>query len=121
MQEHFYESGSCVQKNCASLGVHPNRLGPISGLNRHQRHQNDPLHLPALLWCLRVVVQSQSKENPLQLEIDADITEETARHENRFRIRDDTPGICRARTATLDGNQTGVSTIENNDSSRAKT
>src|SRR5229473_6534444 len=72
-----------------------NRLGPISGLNRHQRHQNDPLHLPALLWCLRVVVQSQSKENPLQLEIDADITEETARHENRFRIRDDTPGICR--------------------------
>src|SRR6267143_499526 len=23
MQEHFYESGSCVQKNCASLGVHP--------------------------------------------------------------------------------------------------
>src|SRR5260370_31117230 len=23
MQEHFYESGSCVQKNCASLGAHP--------------------------------------------------------------------------------------------------
>ena len=23
MQERFYESGSCVQKNCAILGVHP--------------------------------------------------------------------------------------------------
>src|SRR5882762_10299899 len=23
MQERFYESGSCVQKNCAVLGVHP--------------------------------------------------------------------------------------------------
>ena len=27
--ERFYESGSCVQKNCASLGVHPTNLGPI--------------------------------------------------------------------------------------------
>jgi len=25
MQERIYESGSCVQKNCASLGVHPRR------------------------------------------------------------------------------------------------
>jgi len=39
-------------------------------------------------------VQTQSKENPLQLEVDAHITEETASYENRFRIRDDTPGIC---------------------------
>jgi len=23
MQERFYKSGNCVQKNCASLGVHP--------------------------------------------------------------------------------------------------
>src|SRR5713101_485609 len=28
MQERFYESGSCVPKNCASLGVHPSDLGP---------------------------------------------------------------------------------------------
>src|SRR3984893_8038140 len=26
MQERFYESGSCVQKNCAISGVHPMRL-----------------------------------------------------------------------------------------------
>src|SRR5713226_2859994 len=32
MQEHFYESGSCVQKNCASLGVHPTTFGPNSVL-----------------------------------------------------------------------------------------
>src|SRR6266478_9160182 len=29
MQERFYESGSCVQKNCAILGVHPTTTGPI--------------------------------------------------------------------------------------------
>src|SRR5437588_11835786 len=28
MQERFYESGSCVQKNCAILGVHPKNLEP---------------------------------------------------------------------------------------------
>src|SRR5712692_6730218 len=28
MQERFYESGSCVQKNCAILGVHPKEFGP---------------------------------------------------------------------------------------------
>ena len=28
MQERFYESGNCVQKNCAILGVHPKELGP---------------------------------------------------------------------------------------------
>src|SRR5882672_5001734 len=28
MQERFYESGSCVQKNCAILGVHPTALRP---------------------------------------------------------------------------------------------
>ena|SRR5216683_2918982 len=28
MQERFYESGNCVQKNCAILGVHPRNLGP---------------------------------------------------------------------------------------------
>src|SRR5260370_25197282 len=29
MQERFYESGSCVQKNCAILGVHPTPGCPI--------------------------------------------------------------------------------------------
>src|SRR5713101_5934879 len=28
MQERFYASGSCVQKNCAILGVHPSYLPP---------------------------------------------------------------------------------------------
>jgi len=28
MQERFYESGSCVQKNCAVLGVHPKQQSP---------------------------------------------------------------------------------------------
>src|SRR6266852_3918610 len=27
MQGHFYESGSCVPKSCAILGVHPTNLG----------------------------------------------------------------------------------------------
>src|ERR1700693_1275952 len=27
MQEHFYESGNCVQIICATLGVHPSDLG----------------------------------------------------------------------------------------------
>jgi hypothetical protein len=30
MQERFYESGSCVQKNCAILGVHPKGFRPTS-------------------------------------------------------------------------------------------
>src|SRR5216684_8889738 len=30
MQERFYESGSCVQKNCAILGVHPINFSPSS-------------------------------------------------------------------------------------------
>src|SRR5438552_17870119 len=29
MQERSYERGSCVQKNCAILGGHPNNFGPI--------------------------------------------------------------------------------------------
>src|SRR5258706_12283531 len=33
MQERFYESGSCVQKNCAILGVHP-RLGEQSAYEK---------------------------------------------------------------------------------------
>src|SRR5260370_12043398 len=33
MQEHFYESGSCVQKNCASLGVPPIFQGPTGVQN----------------------------------------------------------------------------------------
>src|SRR6266852_5685361 len=33
MQEHFYESGSCVQKNCASLGVHPILFRPTGVQN----------------------------------------------------------------------------------------
>src|SRR5229473_1791812 len=30
MQERCYESGSCVQKNCASLGGHPKSFSPTS-------------------------------------------------------------------------------------------
>src|SRR5216684_2663117 len=30
MQERCYESGSCVQKNCASLGGHPESFSPTS-------------------------------------------------------------------------------------------
>src|SRR3981081_3032028 len=30
MQERSYESGSCVQKNCAILGVHPKKFSPSS-------------------------------------------------------------------------------------------
>src|SRR5579859_6092004 len=30
MQERSYKSGSCVQKNCASLRVHPNSFSPTS-------------------------------------------------------------------------------------------
>src|SRR6266436_2884697 len=33
MQERFYESGSCVQKNCAILGVHPIFQGPTGVQN----------------------------------------------------------------------------------------
>src|SRR5229473_680772 len=32
MQERCYESGSCVQKNCASLGVHPKGRSPTSAI-----------------------------------------------------------------------------------------
>src|SRR6266853_2104592 len=47
MQERFYESGSCVQKNCASLGVHPSCFSPssvqfkgeINGALPRKRHQ----------------------------------------------------------------------------------
>src|ERR1700674_4681537 len=30
MQEHFYESGNCVQIICATLGVHPKHFSPTS-------------------------------------------------------------------------------------------
>src|SRR5260370_26592582 len=36
MQERFYESGNCVQKNCAILGVHPRELGPTWSQNSGQ-------------------------------------------------------------------------------------
>src|SRR5260370_35589903 len=59
MQEHFYESGSCVQKNCAISGVHPIFQGPTGVQNSPNclaKLRRDPLSILAnhmSIDCLR--------------------------------------------------------------------
>ena|SRR5437016_6096278 len=43
MQERCHESGSCVQKNCAILGVHPNHLGTTSVQLRARFQEREPV------------------------------------------------------------------------------
>src|SRR5260370_15504379 len=59
MQEHFCESGSCVQKNCAISGVHPIFQGPPGVQNSPNclaKLRRDPLSILAnhmSIDCLR--------------------------------------------------------------------
>ncbi len=59
MQERLYESGSCVQKNCAILGVHPIFQGPTEVQNSPNcvaKLRRDPLPIFAnhmSIDCLR--------------------------------------------------------------------
>src|ERR1700730_6366067 len=61
MQERCHESGSCVQKNCASLGVHPILFSPtsvqfkgeISGEFSCKRYQRQHLEFSAVYFGTR--------------------------------------------------------------------
>src|SRR5580692_1407170 len=77
MQEHFYESGSWVQKNCASLGVHPGlsvqlRSNSSRWLHREvprERHQMRHLCDFARFLTKQVLARSRHNTKPSNLHL----------------------------------------------------
>src|SRR5437879_13653629 len=56
MQERCHESGSCVQKNCAILGVHPNHLGTTSVQLRARFQEREPVSdAQQSIWSLSIL------------------------------------------------------------------